>query len=281
MEMVQFLRDGRFDPIIDGQRAGGMEVLEHAPVVEVAQVGGAKPAAEKAPEPPRTPRTTEQKVRVTLHVLRSLAEGPERYDPPGDAIILGSAGAVAMKGERFCHPREAALTWEGGKLWLDDLEGGNGVFIRIRTRVEITMGTEFVIGDQLLRLERNPADYDDGPGEGPTYFLSSLKGPSAFRVVQVFEGGAEGASAMARESLLQIGSGLEYANDLVLKGDPLVAKYHCVVEEQAETYVLTDLGAKSGVFVRVAGRQALAHGDELLLGRTRLLVDLTPSGAAA
>jgi hypothetical protein len=54
-----------------------------------------------------------------------------------------------------------------------------------------------------------------------------------------------------------------------------------VVEEQAETYVLTDLGAKSGVFVRVAGRQALTHGDELLLGRTRLLVDLTPSGATA
>jgi pSer/pThr/pTyr-binding forkhead associated (FHA) protein len=283
MEMVQLLRDGSFDPIIEGQRAGGMEVLEHPPVVEVAQVGGAKPAPDKAPpEPPRTPsRMAEQKVRVTLHVLRSLVEGPERYDPPGDVIILGSAGAVAMHGERFCHPREAALTWEGGKLWLDDLEGGNGVFIRIRTRVAITMGTEFVVGDQLLRLFRNPADYDDGPGEGPTYFLSSLKGPSAFRVVQIFEGGAEGASAMARESLLQIGSGLEYANDLVLKGDPLVAKYHCVVEEQAETYVLTDLGAKSGVFVRVAGRQALAHGDELLLGRTRLLVDLTPSGAAA
>jgi predicted component of type VI protein secretion system len=86
---------------------------------------------------------------------------------------------------------------------------------------------------------------------------------------------------MARDGLLQIGSGLEYANDLVLKGDPLVAKYHCVLEEQAETFVLTDLGAWSGVFVRVKGRQALAHGDELLLGRTRLLVELPPSGAAA
>jgi hypothetical protein len=115
---------------------------------------------------------------------------------------------VTLPGERFCHPREAAFTWELGKLWLDDMEGGNGVFIRIRTRVEITVGTEFVIGDQLLRLERNP-EYDDGPGEGPTYYLSSLKGPSAFRVVQIFEGGAPGACAMARESLLQIGSGLE------------------------------------------------------------------------
>jgi hypothetical protein len=165
------------------------------------------------------------------------------------------------------------LTWEGDQLWLEDLEGGNGVFLRIRSRVAIGIGTDFIVGDQLLRLERNP-EADDGPDPGPTYFLSSLKGPSAFRVVQVFEGGAPGACAMARETLLQIGSALEYANDMVLSNDPLVSKYHCVIEEQAEVFVLTDLGAKSGVFVRVNGRQALATGDQILVGRTRLLVDV-------
>jgi pSer/pThr/pTyr-binding forkhead associated (FHA) protein len=210
-------------------------------------------------------------------VLRSLSGGPELYEPRGDNVVIGSQGAVALPGERFCHPREAALVWEGDRLWLEDLDGGNGVFVRIRSRVAITVGTEFVVGDQLLRLERNP-EPDDGPAEGPTYFLGSLKGPSSFRVVQIFEGGALGACAMARETLLQIGSGLEYANDLVLK-DPLVARYHCVIEEQAEVFVLTDLGAKSGVFVRVSGRHPLEHGDELLVGRTRLLVDLKPSAA--
>src|SRR5262249_11139631 len=113
--------------------------------------------------------------------------------------------------------------------------------------------------------------------EGPTYFLSSLKGPSTFRVTQILEGGALGACRMARENLLQIGAALEYANDLVLHNDPLVAPYHCVIEEQADEFVLTDLGARSGVFVRIAGRPALSHGDELLVGRTRLLVDIPKS----
>jgi hypothetical protein len=279
MEMVQLLRDGRFDSIIEGQRIGGMEVLEHPPSVEVGQVGGAVPRPVKRASG-ETAASPSAKVRVTLHVLRSLIPGPARYDPPGDTVIIGSAGAVSLKGERFCHPREAALRWEGGQLWLDDLEGGNGVFVRIRSSVAIGVGTEFVLGDQLLRLERNP-EPDDGPGDGPTYYLSSLRGPSSFRVVQIVEGGAPGACAMARDAILQIGSGLEYANDLVLRGDPLVAKYHCVIEEQAETFVLTDLGAKSGVFVRLTGRQALVHEDEILLGRTRLLVDLRPSGAGA
>jgi hypothetical protein len=280
MEMVQALREGKFDPIIDGQRAGGMEVFEHPPVVDVGHVGGAKQRP-KAEEPPRATPASAGKVRVTLHVLRSLNGGPERYDPVGDTVIIGSSGTVPLAEPRFCHPREAQLSWENDRLWLDDLEGGNGVFLRIRSRVAISVGTEFVIGDQLLRLERNP-EADDGPAEGPTYFLSSLKGPSTFRVVQIFEGGALGACAMAREALLQIGSGQDYANDLIIGWDPLVARYHCVIEEQAEDFVLTDLGAKSGVFVRVSGRHALSHGDELLVGRTRLLVDLkSPAGASA
>ena len=278
MEMVGMLRDGQFDPILEGKRAGGMEVLERAPVVDVGQIGGAKPAPAAAPPPAKTPAAA-AKVHVTLHVLRSLSGGPERYDPPGESIVIGSMGAVSLAGERFCHPQDAALTWEDGKLFLDDLEGGNGVFIRIRTRVAIAIGDEFVCGDQLLRIEAN-GDVDDGPGAGPTYYLASPRGPSAFRVLQIFEGGGVGGCALARGSLLQIGSGIEFANDLVLRGDPVVAKYHCVIEEQAESYVLTDLGARSGVFVRIKGRQALVHDDELLVGRTRLRVDLERADAA-
>jgi hypothetical protein len=282
MEMVQALREGRFDPIIDGARAGSMELLVGAPVVDVAQVGGGKQPRPEKPAAPSPAAATaaapepEGQVRFALHVLRSLSGGPERYDPRGDAVIIGSSGAVSLTGEHFCHPREALLSWESGRLWLDDLEGGNGVFLRIRSPVAMGAGGEFVIGDQLLRLERNP-EADDGPAEGPTYFLSSLKGPSTFRVTQILEGGGVGACRMARENLLQIGAALEYANDLVITNDPLVAAYHCVIEEQADEFVLTDLGARSGVFVRIAGRQAIAHGDELLVGRTRLLVDIGPS----
>jgi hypothetical protein len=272
MEMLKALRDGLFDPIIDGQRPGGMEVLE-TPPADVAQVGGQNPRVDKTPAPPPVAPAPDGKVHFSLHVLRSLTGGPERYDPRGELAVIGSSGTVALPGERFCHPREALLTWESGRLWLDDLEGGNGAFLRIRSPVVLRAGGEFIIGDQLLRLEHNP-EADDGPADGPTYFLSSLKGPSTFRVTQILEGGAVGACRMARENLLQIGSALEYANDLVLHDDPLVSPYHCVIEEQADEFVLTDLGARSGVFVRINGRQALAHGDELLVGRTRLLVDL-------
>jgi pSer/pThr/pTyr-binding forkhead associated (FHA) protein len=194
----------------------------------------------------------------------------------GTEALIGSMGAVALPGERFCHPQEARLSVRNERLWLEDLEGGNGVFLRIRTPVELELGDEFVVGDQLLRIEKNPIP-DDGPDPDPTYFYSSPKWPSSFRVLQVFEGGAPGCCVVARGNTLQVGSAI---GDLVFPDDPLVGEQHCLIEEQAGTVVLTDLGSRTGVFVRIRGEQELAHGDELLIGRTRLVVDLAQNRAA-
>jgi hypothetical protein len=266
-----------------------MDVLEHPPQVENIRklASQKKQRAEAAPMSVPTPAAgvpaqrpaakPVAKSHFTLHVLRSLTGGPERYDPAGTEAMIGSKGVVTLPGERFCHPEEALLAFRDGRLWLEDLEGGNGVFLRIRTPVELELGDEFVVGDQLLRLEKNPVA-DDGPDPDPTYFYSSPKWPSSFRVTQVFEGAALGCCVVARGNTLQIGSAI---GDLVFPDDPLVGEQHCLIEEAAGAVVLTDLGSRTGVFVRIRGEQELAHGDELLVGRTRLVVDLARTAAAA
>jgi hypothetical protein len=298
MEMVLALREGRFAGVIAGREVGGVSLLTEPPNVDaVRRIASKKqeraeaaPAArvheeETAKAPVVAPTTAAAAPRPAareagprhfrLHVLRSLTGGPERYEPVGDHAIVGSAGAIGMPGERFCHPREAELTYRQGRLWLSDLEDGNGVFLRIRTPVELEFGDEFLVGDQLLRVSKNPVP-DDGPDPEPTYFYSSPKWPSSFRVVQIFEGGAPGACVVARGNTLQVGSVI---GDLVFADDPLVDQQHCIIEEQAGTVVLTDLGSRTGVFVRIRGEQELVHGDELLIGRTRLVVDLSAAVA--
>lgn len=214
------------------------------------------------------------KLRFRLHVLRSMGGGPGVYEPVGDEVILGAKGGLALAGERFCHPSEAVLRWRNGGMLVEDFEGGNGVFLRVRRPVEVEPGDEFIVGDELLRIEKNPVA-DDEPAPDPTYFYSSPKWPSAFRVVQVFEGGRPGACVVARGTTLQIGSSF---GDLVFPHDPLVSEQHCCIEEQAGSIVLTDLQSRTGVFVRVKGEERLDHGDQIIVGRTRLAVDLSPSG---
>jgi hypothetical protein len=66
---------------------------------------------------------------------------------------------------------------------------------------------------------------------------------------------------------MQIGSAI---GDFVFTADPLVDDQHCLIEEQAGSIILTDLGSRTGVFVRIKGEQELVGGDELMVGRTRL-----------
>jgi pSer/pThr/pTyr-binding forkhead associated (FHA) protein len=275
--MVMKLRDGGFDRIIAGEEVGGMDLLQEPPNVDILKLKKKKKDQEAPAAEEPQPAAAAGQVLFRLHVLRSLSGGPETYAPEGPVAVVGMKGAISLEGERFCHPEEAVISVRDGSLVLEDLDGGNGVFLRIKGSVELEMGDEFVVGDQLLRVEKNPVP-DDGPDPAPTYFYSSPKWPSSFRVVQQFEGGASGACAIARGNTLQVGSAV---GDLVFPDDPLVSEQHCLVEEQAGLVVLTDLTSRTGVFVRVRGEQQLKHGDELLVGRTRLVVDASPGQSAA
>jgi FHA domain len=282
LEMALALREGKFDPIIEGRAKGGMDVLDYPPKADVqklatqkktrVQADGGSDRASMPDVPPAAPSRAADadRARFRVTVVRSLSGGPGVYEPKGTEAVIGSAGTIVLPGERFCHPREGVMRYRDGRLWLHDYEAGNGVFLRIKAPVELGVGDEFVVGDQLLRIERMTAPHD-GPDPGPTYFYSSPKWLSSFRVVQIFEGGALGACVLARGTTLQIGSS---QGDFVFPSDPLVSDQHCLIEETAGAILLTDLGSRTGVFVRIKGEQELVDNDELLVGRTRLTVEL-------
>jgi pSer/pThr/pTyr-binding forkhead associated (FHA) protein len=268
MEMCIHLREGTFDEVIAGRAVGGTSVLEGPPEVTVHR-GAGEAVRKKAPPSADRPKTADV-VRVRLTTVRSLWGGPQRYEPKGDDIVIGSQGDIALTGERFSAPKEAAFSYRGGKLMLIDLDGGNGVFVRIRQPVELVFGDEFLVGDQVLCLLANPPA-DDGPGPGPTYFYASPRWHSSFRLVQIWEGGQHGAACVARGTTLHIG---RQQGDMTFPNDPLVSEIHSAIEEQAGSIVLTDLGSRAGTFVRITGQREILDGDEIAIGRTRLRVSI-------
>jgi len=269
MEMCISLREGQFDEVIAGRAVGGISVLEGVPQIKLRR-GAGEAVKPESGRPSQRARKAKPTHRVRLTTVRSLWGGPERYEPPGDDVIIGSHGDVALSGERFAAPKEACFSYRDGKISLIDLEGGNGVFVRIRQPVELVFGDEFLVGDQVLRLMVN-APPDDAPGPGPTYFYASPRWHSTLRLVQIWEGGQHGATCVARGTTLQIGRNM---GDMTFASDPLVSEPHCAIEEQAGSVVLTDLGSRAGTFVRVTGQRELVDGDEIAIGRTRLKVSI-------
>jgi pSer/pThr/pTyr-binding forkhead associated (FHA) protein len=246
--------------------AAAEPIVAPAPLVPAIEAGVDDQRV--ADEPPTTP---EREIHFKLFVGRARWNAPEWFAPPGEDLVIGRSDAdIVLEGERFCAAREAYIRWREGRLWVEDIDGGCGVFVRIRTPVELEIGDEFILGDQLVRILENPLP-DVGPGPGPTYFYSAPTWLSSFRVVQIYEGDREGACVVAHGTTVLCGRSVA---DLVFSSDPLVDEQHCIIEEQAGTIVLTDLGSRTGVFVRVNGEHELHHGDEILIGRTRLMVDL-------
>ena len=63
------------------------------------------------------------------------------------------------------------------------------------------------------------------------------------------------------------------SNDVVVDADG-VSRVHAVFERFGDTWCVRDLGSRNGTFVnggRIVGERALHSGDEILLGRLRLL----------
>ena len=63
------------------------------------------------------------------------------------------------------------------------------------------------------------------------------------------------------------------SNDLVVDADG-VSRVHAVLERFGDTWCVRDLGSRNGTFVnggRIIGEYALHTGDEIVLGRLRLL----------
>jgi hypothetical protein len=63
------------------------------------------------------------------------------------------------------------------------------------------------------------------------------------------------------------------SNDMVVDADG-VSRVHAVLERFGDTWCVRDLGSRNGTFVnggRIIGERALHSGDEIVLGRLRLL----------
>ena len=69
-----------------------------------------------------------------------------------------------------------------------------------------------------------------------------------------------------------VGKGTE--NDVALADDPTASRLHAVLERFPAGWCVTDVGSSNGTYLngeRIWAQQRLRHGDEMRIGRTRLL----------
>ncbi len=208
-------------------------------------------------------------------ILISGTEGADglSYLLQGTEHIVGTTDAqIPFPTDPWVSPRHANFFYRSEKLIVKDERSLNGVFVRVKQPTPIAPGVKFLCGKQVFRLDATPKD-TSGPDPDQTYFYSSPKRPSPFRVAQILEGGADGMVYCARENSVQIGredSDMNFPEDVFMSG------IHAKVELAANgAFSLVDLGSRNGTYVRVEGERELTHGDYLFVGHQLLRVEQT------
>lgn len=191
----------------------------------------------------------------------------------GSEHVAGRREAqIPFPQDAWLNDRHANFIYRGEKLIVRDEGSTNGVYIRVKGPVEIKPDDQFLCGEQVFRLELMPQDTGAPDGE-QTYFYSSPKRPSPFRVVQVLVGGPDGMVFCARENIVTVG---REESDMNFPMDVYMSGAHARIEMGNDgRFMLVDNGSRNGTYVRVAGEHELAHGDYLFLGHQLLRVEMT------
>ena len=184
-----------------------------------------------------------------------------------------ATGDIRFSEDLFLNPEHARFTVQGGRLFVKDLGSVNGVFVRIKSPVQLEHGDYFRVGEQLLCLDSEGFS-DGGPDPAGTYSYSSPRPDGRFRVVQQLAGGGEGRIVSAQGAALTMG---REGNTLNFPNDRFISGRHARLDAASDTHhvILTDTGSRNGTFIRTKGALELFHGDYLFVGQQLLRVEIS------
>jgi pSer/pThr/pTyr-binding forkhead associated (FHA) protein len=193
------------------------------------------------------------------------------YQLNAEHHTVGRSGQLVFPDDPFVSPAHADFFYRNGKLVVKDEGSLNGVYLRVKGTIDVQPDDFFLAGEQVFRIDATPRPSDQ-PGPDGTYFYSSPKHQSPFRITQMLQGGSAGMTVCARGSSLQIG---REGGDLNFPSDLYMSAAHCKIEEVGGKFTLTDMSSRNGSYVRLKAERELSHGDYVFIGRKLLRVEIT------
>lgn len=177
-------------------------------------------------------------------------------------------GDIKYPNDTYLSPKHCLFTYDDGKLFIEDLNSFNGVFIKIKTKILLYEGAYILIGQQLLQFF--PFNYKDLliPEKPDTEDIINFYGVSNKKIIallkQIFSDRSEGNRYFISSDTVSIG---RQTGDILFPDDKFMSNRHAVITYEDDTFFLTDNGSSNGVFLQIKGRKEVKNGDYLLVGK--------------
>lgn len=218
-------------------------------------------------------RTLAPRPRVSLRVVRADGGPESQVEMKSDQLVCGRRGDLPLPDDPFVADAQARFFFSGGRLAIEDVGGGNGVFVRIRSEREFGVGGELRVGRQRLLLEPVPAA---APGPGGVMQWGSPDPGVRLRIVQILEGGVRGAAFPLKEGENLLGRD---NGDLAFPTDGFVSGRHALLSVKQDRLTIKDLNSSNGTFLRLGAPVFVEDGDQFLIGRQLVRVEVKSAAA--
>ena len=218
------------------------------------------------PEPKQSAINNEPVLMGYLVFIHPNGEDGDRLPLEGEECVLGrDSTSELLKNDPHLSPKHVRIRREGERLVVSDLDSFNGVYMRLKKRVQLEHRTMFRIGQQLFLFEAQDQRQPDRPqtGEGVMVFGSSSEG-SWGRLSSVCAPDVFSDQWMLSTPEIYLG---REKGTIIFPEDVFISGTHCKVTKSSHGYFLEDLGSTNGTYVRSEGDFSVGHGDFLLLGQ--------------
>lgn len=251
-------RDGYAEPLSAAKDARAQMRTQRGYDEAAATHGG--PGGQWASPQPST------SIRLVL-VGRDGREG-ESFPLPYAGIEIGRHAAIGFPSDPFVSPHHAKIVPIDGGVHIADLSSRNGVYLRLTEPTPVYPGDHFLLGNQLLRLDRLEGAWQERPLDEYDVrgFGSPVKPPWAV-LVRVCVGEIEDDRYHLRGAEMTIG---REAGEIVFPSDGFLSRAHARIRmevyDNAMNVMLEDLGSANGTYLRVRGSANVPYGAMFRVG---------------
>jgi len=90
--------------------------------------------------------------------------------------LLGRAldNDIVLASDGYSSGRHSKVIFDGGKLFVEDLDSTNGTFLRVKGKIELQSGDEIKIGQSIFRIEEHTESTEGDDLIGKSEFLASV-----------------------------------------------------------------------------------------------------------
>lgn len=211
---------------------------------------------------------------VTLISINEDGSDGNRIDLRYADSVVGRSGDIRFPTDAFLSPKHARISIEDRGVFIEDLYSLNGTYIKLRSEIRLTPGDTFLMGRQVLRLEKLDTQITPKARAGDgTRYMGSPPPTGHFKLIQVGIGGALQNVYCLNDTGALIG---REKGNIIFPHDKFMSGRHAqIFAKEDGHYYLLDVGSSNGTWIKIWERRELTPGDFVFLGQQLFRVEMS------